>query len=286
MLKVTKKHSDLINSFKHFFEKHPFITIFIAAFLLVLFVATMNYRTYGVDYLNSETTYHVLLTMHCYDVVPFNIHKFLPIVSVDGNKFVPWGATIPDQYGNFYHTSFSAAGHFIPYVFIKFIHLFINADSAFLLYIFNTLCFILSAYLWGTVIYLCFTKHKLYLAFLGNLIYIFSPENIHSMGYVYWHQSIFQVTFLLQLFAYITNRKWIFYAVTLINPYIEWTGFIANISFAVVEFLKYRKNIKQAFLKAFYIALLTLCSLLFLCCHFLISFHKYSSTVTRLRRLP
>lgn len=269
--KITLKNgrSNLINSLQVFSAQHPFIVTFITAFLLVLFVSTMNLRSYDVDYINEETTLHVILTMLCYDEIPFNIHKFLPIITLDGTKFVPWGATIPDQYGNFYHTSFSAAGHFIPYVFIKFIRLFMDMDFGSLLYIFNSLCFILSAYLWSVIIYLCFPKHKLFLSLLAVSIYVFSPENIHSMGYVYWHQTIFQVSFLLQLYSYIKNKTWLFCLTTFINPYIEWTGYIANIGFAISEFIKYRKNLKQAFLKSLYIGILTLYSLIFLCCHWL-----------------
>lgn len=270
---------------KNFFEIHPYISVFITALFLVLSVSIMNFRSYGIDYLNSETTLHVLLTMHCYDDIPFSIHKFLPIVTVDGTKFVPWGATISDHYGNFYHTSFSSAGHFIPYIFIKLIHLFINTDSSFLLYIFNTILFVLSAYLWGIIIYLCFMRNKLFLALLGVMLYVFSPENIHSMGYVYWHQSIFQVTFLLQLLGYITNRAWLFGLMTFINPYIEWTGYIANVGFAMAEFIKYKKNLKQAFMKSLYIGMLTLYSLIFLCCHWLMVVDAKDFFGTSLSRL-
>ena len=54
-------------------------------------------------------------------LAPASEHAFLPIVSLGGdeNKYIPWGATIPDEEGNYYYTSFSPAGYFVPWLFIK-----------------------------------------------------------------------------------------------------------------------------------------------------------------------
>ena len=214
----------------------------------------MKYKTGNIDYRNSDATWHVLLTIECYNETPILDHLFLPIVSLGENddKYIPWGSTIPDNKGNYYYTSFSPAGYFFPWLFIKLFRLPICEKS---LYIFNTTLFILSAILWGWLILLVYrkTSYRSILCFIGMITYIFSPELLHGMGITYWHQSIMQVTLLLQIIAYFNNsnnksKKWliIFYIMTIINPYIEWTGYIANIGFAIAELIINRKNIIKA----------------------------------------
>ena len=110
-------------------------------------VSFVKYRGGEVNYLNSDATWHTLLTMEAYEETPISVHKFLPIVSLGGmdNKHISWGATIPDLEGNYYYTSFSPAGYVLPYFFVKIFHLPINEKS---LYIFNTILFSISAVLW------------------------------------------------------------------------------------------------------------------------------------------
>lgn len=74
---------------------------------------------------NSDATYHVLLTMKCYEETPVSVHKFVPLVSLgqERDKGISWGATVPDQYGNYYYTSFSAAGFAFPYLVLKAAHI-------------------------------------------------------------------------------------------------------------------------------------------------------------------
>ena len=81
----------------------------------------MKYKTGNIDYRNSDATWHVLLTIECYNETPILDHLFLPIVSLGENddKYIPWGSTIPDNKGNYYYTSFSPAGYFFPWLFIK-----------------------------------------------------------------------------------------------------------------------------------------------------------------------
>ncbi len=71
-------------------------------------------RSGEIDYLDSDATWHTLLTIECYNETPISQHLFLPIVSMGGedNKWISWGATIPDKEGNYYYTSFSPAGYF------------------------------------------------------------------------------------------------------------------------------------------------------------------------------
>lgn len=64
---------------------------------------------------------------------------------------------------------------------------------------------------------------------------------MHGMGIVYWHHSIMQVTLPLQIMAFIkmkdgSKRAGIaFFILVLVNPYIEWTGYVANAGYALYE---------------------------------------------------
>ena len=115
---------------------------------VVILVSIIKFRSGEINYLDSDATWHTLLTMQAYDETPIREHKFLPIVSLGGldNKGISWGATIPDKDGNYYYTSFSPAGYILPYIFVKIFRLPINEKS---LYCFNTLLFAISAVLWS-----------------------------------------------------------------------------------------------------------------------------------------
>jgi sugar phosphate isomerase/epimerase len=121
---------------------------YVGIILMVIMVSIIKFRGGEINYLDSDATWHTLLTMQAYDETPISQHKFLPIVSLGGvdNKGISWGATIPDKEGNFYYTSFSPAGFVLPYLFIKVFRLPINEKS---LYYFNTLLFAISAVLWA-----------------------------------------------------------------------------------------------------------------------------------------
>ena len=213
-------------------------------------VSFVKYRGGEVNYLNSDATWHTLLTMEAYEETPISVHKFLPIVSLGGmdNKHISWGATIPDLEGNYYYTSFSPAGYVLPYFFVKIFHLPINEKS---LYIFNTILFSISAVLWLIFLLRVYKGSRVStgVALTGVLAYIFSPELFHGMGIVYWHQSVMQVTLLIQLLAYYIwkvessrRAKILYFIMNVVNPYIEWTGYIANVGFAIAELLMFWKN--------------------------------------------
>ena len=152
---------------------------------------------------------------------------FLPIVSLGDelDKDIPWGATIPDDQGNYYYTSFSPAGYIMPWMFLKIFSLPISEGS---LYIFNSLLLCISALLWTIFLTQIFneTRNGIIIAFIGTITYITIPEIMHGMGIVYWHQSLYQVTFLLQLIAWYQYRskdkkryRFLFYILCLINEY-------------------------------------------------------------------
>lgn len=243
--------------------------------------SALKYKNKEMNYLNSDATWHTLLTITAYNKTPISIHKFLPIVSLGNqdDKNIPWGATIPDKNGNYYYTSFTAPMYFLPYLFFKIFHLKANERD---LYLFNSLLLLISVSLWFTLLLKVFAKNKnaIFISFLGTLIYIFSPEIFHGMGIVYWAQSVFQVSFLIQLLAFYSYKyensnfaKKIFYVFCFLNPYIEWTGYVANVGFAFAEliFVVKSEQRKNAIISVLIIASLTCLSFAFYCLHYLLN---------------
>ena len=263
------------------------ITI-VTSVLIVLLLSFFKYSSGDINYRNSDATWHTLLTIQAYEETPITVHKFLPIVTLGApeDKGIPWGLYLGDEAGNYYYTSFSWLGYFLPWAFIKICHLPINEQS---LYIFNTLLQILSVISWILLIGLFYrdNKHRNILLPMAVLPVIFAPEIMHGMGIVYWHQSLMQVTLPLQMIAYLlwrrdqSNRaKYAFYALTLINPMIEWTGYVANVGFAVLEFVLTRKN---ALSKRSILAIMSLTAAAFVLfsLHYLqaVSFQDYFTTL-------
>lgn len=203
------------------------------------------------NFLNSDATYHTLLTVKALIDNPIKIHHFLPIVTLSRpqDKYISWGATLPDKYGNYYYTSFMPLQFFIPYIWFKFTNFPINEIS---LYLFSTIlgfiCLILS-----TIFFIRIFKKELpkYFIILSvSFFYIFSPELLHSHGLIYWGQSLYQLVFLLQLIYFFNlldkPKKLlyvIFFVLCLLCPLTEWTGYISNLGFlTVIIFNKLKKN--------------------------------------------
>lgn len=253
------------------------ITLLLLSVVLVVFVSVMKYPKGDVNFTNSDATYHTLLTMQAYDETPISVHKFLPIVTLGGetDKNIPWGATVADSQGNYYYTSFSPAGYVLPYLFCKIFFLPINEMS---LYIFNSVLFFVSAFLVGVLVLKIFSDKKspLFLSIVAVFIYILTPETLISMGIVYWHQSIMQVTLLVQLIAFIDIYKFkkgkrsiiLFLIMSFINPYIEWTGYVANVGYALAFVIINRKDIKIGMKKAMGMAGVTFLSFMMLTVHY------------------
>ena len=231
-------------------SRHQMFLYILLPIIVVFLLSFFKYHSGEINYRNSDATWHTLLTIQAYDETPINVHKFLPIVSLGTpeDKNIPWGIYLGDQQGNYYYTSFSSVGFFLPWAFIKLFNLPINEAS---LYIFNTLLFILATIVWSVLLSEFYrdNKNKKYLLPLGLLAFIFVPEVMHGMGHAYWHQSVMQVTFPAQMLAFLLwNRrkslraKYAFFALTLFNPIIEWTGYVANIGFAILEYVLTRKT--------------------------------------------
>lgn len=204
----------------------------------------------GSLHINSDATWHVLLTVECYNQTPIDDHIFLPIVSLGkpSDKWISWGATVPDKKGNYYYTSFSPAGYVAPWAFFKLFNLETKESN---LFIFSSVIYCLSSILWVFLLSQIFRNslNRNIICFIGGLLYISAPEILHSMGIVYWHQTLMQVTLLFQIISYLkcktTNSrisKNLFLTMAIVNPYIEWTGYVANVGFALAELLFFNKG--------------------------------------------
>ena len=269
-------------------KNHQTIIYIMISLIVVLAVSCYKYNPGEINYRNSDATWHTLLTIQAYEETPIRVHKFLPIVTLGApeNKGIPWGLYLGDAYGNYYYTSFSSVGFFLPWVFIKIINLPINEAS---LYIFNTLLFCLAAIAWLILVseYYRENPNKKYLVPLAMLAFIFVPEVMHGMGHTYWHQSLMQVTLPLQMLAFLLwhrresrRAKFAFFALTLINPMIEWTGYVANVGFAILEYALTRKVFVHKKNIAWIVGL-TAAAFGLLCLHYLqaVSLHDFISTL-------
>lgn len=263
--------------------KHWVLVIFcICAVITVIGVAVGKYRSGDINYLNSDATWHTLLTIQCYDETPARVHKFLPIVSLGApeDKFILWGATISDMKGNYYYTSFSPVSFFSAYLFIKIFHLPICEKS---LYIFNTFLYAVSTILFLIFLYYVMLKGKtpfkiITVLFTGLISYVFSPELFHGMGMTYWAQSLMQVNLLIQLLAFYLwqtedskKAQVIFYIMCVLNPYTEWTGYVANAGFVLAVLFQHKKGdgIKKLLASIGIIIGLTMLSLALFILHFI-----------------
>jgi hypothetical protein len=223
------------------------------------------------DYHNSDATWHVLHTMRCYDQTPVSVHKFLPTVTLGGSedKFISWGATIPDELGNYYYTSFSPAGFVAPFLFLKLFHIPISLMG---LYVFNSLlyilCFALAARLFEKLLK---TANRNFIWFVCAAAYLFQPEIMHSQGIVYWPQSLYQLIFLIQinlLFGEKTRKSFIALLVLcILGAYTEWTGYLVNCGIAFILFLTNKG--KEKIIKSASVLFATVLAFALFCLHYL-----------------
>lgn len=179
--------------------KLKFIVLF---FSLIAFVlsAVLRFPTLNENFLNSDASYHVLLTMTAFRNFTFSDHFFLPLVTLNQySANINWGATIASDSGIYFYTSFSGLGFLAPYIFFELFNLELTLQN---LFIFNTLLMFISLllilYLLVYVFKINQSKIKYLVIFVIVFSFIFSPEVMHSMGITYWHHSVFLPFFLLQ----------------------------------------------------------------------------------------
>ena len=249
---------------KKYSAKNILNNILIIVFLFLIFLPTLFIRNESFDnsyeYENMDATYHVLLTVKSYMETPITIHKFLPIVTLGESidKNINWGAAVPDEFGNFYYISFPQFGFIFPYIYFKLFNIMPDIKELinlnFLLNFFTgiTLFYLVSEFLKTNKI---FRDSRLFISFLSVLIYFYSTESLFSQGPIYWHHSLFQFLWILQLLCLLrfNNLKMnneisvffypIFTIVSFLIPFTEWTGYLSNfILFITMHF--YFKNKK------------------------------------------
>ena len=91
-----------------FFKSKNFI-FFIGITITIICLAFIKHRTGNYNFLCSNASYHILLTMSAYDTVPFSVHKLLPTVSIE--PYIPWStATVEAAGGHYFYASFAPLG--------------------------------------------------------------------------------------------------------------------------------------------------------------------------------
>lgn len=240
------------------FEKKSlkYISILIIITLLTIFFrAGINSKR--VYYQNYDATYHTLLTIKAYSETPVSQHHFLPIVTLGNklDKYIWWGATIPDKYGNYYYTSFPFGGFVFPYFFFKVFKLNETINN---MYIFSSLILLISVFLFYTLtkkIALFFeVKNSDRAAIFSSIIYIFSLETFYSHGYIYWPHSLFQILYIMYFilcFSLFTekerNKKKNFIKFFIISFFlcsVEWSGY-TTVFTTIISFFIFSKIKKE-----------------------------------------
>lgn len=213
--------------------------------VVLLFAASVAMRlgdfrgTTGVP--NLEATYHVLLTVRGLRELPIARSHLLPVVTLGGagDKFVPWGATIPTATGEYVYTSFPPLGFVAPYAFFSLLrwapstqHLIafncvLGLASALSLFVLLLRVLVWSGYPRGM---------SAASAAAGTSLLIFSREALQSFGLVYWSQSFEELLLILQLMAlfelWIRPRRGALVAlcaVSFLSALTEWSGLVANV---------------------------------------------------------
>lgn len=230
-------------NFKTFF-------IFLMFFLLVFFI---NIPKEHENFIDANTPNHQLFNMQAWDATKISEHKFLPLLSwgLKEDKGFKNLSSVIGCDKNSYYISFPALGFIAPYIFMKFFNLEINRLN---LYIFNMIILFLSSLLFAKILNdelkkQNFKKESNFIFI--SLAYLLQVETIHSSGIVYWGHSLFQLTFLIQVFLFIhinkTFSKNLFFIFAFINPLIEWTGYVSNFGFMIVFYMQ-NKNYKNILL--------------------------------------
>lgn len=191
---------------------------------------------------NLDASYHVLLTVKTLSETPASVHRFLPLVSLGKptDKYISWGATVPDARGNYYYTSFSPLGFVVPYVAFSVTGAELTLRN--LLYLGLALHYVaallLALLIWRATATLGDDRTRSVVTLLAAASYLFAYEALYSHGIIYWHHSLFQLVWLVQLLAFerlssgeaVRGRVavGVLLAASFLAPLTEWTGYLAN----------------------------------------------------------
>ena len=203
---------------------------------------------------NIEASYHVLLTVEAMNETPVSVHRFLPIVTLgrELDRDVRFGASVRGPNGIYYYTSFAPLGFVAPWAFFHLTGLTPSVDH---LLVFN-LCLHLAATILFALL-VCEIVSALgvdrttqaWAVVLTAATYLFTFEALYSHGVIYWHHSLFQVVWLAQLLSAARvlrnvdagmplrrREAALLLATSLIGPAVEWTGYLASATIAVLCF--------------------------------------------------
>lgn len=229
----------------------PYFFVF-GLFLLSIIIRLAKFDSQQ-NVANLDASYHVLSTVKAMMVNPISIHKFLPIVTYGEiyDKYIPWGATVPDNQGNYFYTSFPVIGFIVPYIYFKITSFPLSLKN---LMIFNFIIHFIATLLLCKFLQLSLKITNIsrqlqnLILVMGAATYIFTYEALYSHGIVYWGHSLFQVIWLIQLIFLVDLlykqteiKKWktcLFLVVCILIPLTEWTGYLVNGSIFVVLLLK------------------------------------------------
>jgi hypothetical protein len=175
------------------------IVMFVSLLIFIL-SAFQRLPLMNENFINSDASYHVLLTMTAFKNFDLLDHFFLPLVTYNQLSLnIPWGAAMASQNGAFFYTSFSGIGFLVPYLIFEMLNLDINLLNLFL---FNTFLMVLSLMLIIKLLFNLMLINNSNFSFTIILIvffsFLFSPEVMHSLGISYWHHSLFLPFFLTQ----------------------------------------------------------------------------------------
>ncbi|HEX8942850.1 MAG TPA: hypothetical protein VF785_06895 [Gemmatimonadaceae bacterium] len=221
--------------------------------ILLMFVASAAIRWWQRDdriVANIEASYHVLLTVDAMNQTPPSVHRFLPIVTLGRplDRDVPFGASVRGPGGVYYYTSFPPLGFIAPWAFFRLTHLAPNVDH---LMVFNMGIHLVATLLLALLVMeaanaLDVDPHtRAWIVMLSAASYLFTFEALYSHGIVYWHHSLFQVFWLVQLVMAarvfrcaasgvpIRRRDVVvLVACSALGPATEWAGYLATASIA------------------------------------------------------
>jgi hypothetical protein len=221
--------------------------------ILLMFVASAAVRwSWRNDRIvsNIDASYHVLLTVDAMNQTPASAHRFLPIVTLGRplDRDVRFGDSVRGPGGIYYYTSFPPLGFIVPWAFFRATGLAVNLDHLLLLnlgiHLAATLLLALLVTEAVAALGLARQAHAR-IVMLAAASYLFTFEALYSHGIVYWHHSLFQLVWLVQLvmaarvFRCVESGAPIrrgdallLVATGALGPATEWTGYIATASIA------------------------------------------------------
>jgi hypothetical protein len=230
----------------------PILLGFVALALMLAISFDLRQQDFkpGVGAQNLEATYHALLTINALNESPATNHWYLPTVTLgrDGDKGIPWGATVPTETGDYIYTSFTPLGFLAPYAAFNILNVqpSVKNLARFNFVLGCTVSVVLFILLWHV---LNFIGYRPWVsvggALIGVAIGIFSREALQSHGIIYWSQSLYQLSLVACLwfvFKYLSidgdqSKNQTKYALAIVvaafvGALTEWTGYIFNFGLA------------------------------------------------------